>query len=251
MMKEALINIQNVELKLGTLPKPILHNINYKIYDGDFIILLGSNGSGKSSLLKIINRLYRATKGSVMLDGADIQTHTNREFYRRVITLTQNCKDSLFGSLTVLENCIMAKQRYATDLFSIGINSCERKFFAEYLRSFNTNLAYKFNVVASSLSGGEQQALALALSVLYKPQILLLDEHTSALDPRTAKHLMEVTDRFIQENRITCILTTHNLDIALHYGNRILALQNGEVINKFEHNGKQNLKEQDLLEIYM
>lgn len=246
-MKIPMLELRNVGLSFNGLNKGILHDINYQVNGGDFVILLGSNGSGKSSLLKIIDRRYRASAGNVKLNGQDLGHYQQRDFCNQVITLTQSCADSLFPSLTVLENCMLAKQRYENKLLRLHTTTAEYSFFANYLKPFNLNLTNKLNVMVCSLSGGEQQALALALSVLSKPKILLLDEHTSALDPQSAKRLMQITESVVRKHRITCILSTHDLHLALNYGDRILALGNGRILKCIESAEKSQLQPQDLL----
>lgn len=242
----SLLNIQNISLVMPNLEKPILSNINYQVNANDFVIILGSNGSGKSSLLKLLDRRYTATSGHILLQKKLLKKITAKEFSRRVITLTQNSHESLFGSLTVLENYLLTKQRHDKTLFSFR-HKKERAFFAEYLREFNPNLPQKLDQIVDILSGGEKQALALALSVLHPPEILLLDEHTSALDPKSAEQLMILTQRIITQHHMTCLLTTHDLDIAMQYGNRILALRHGEVHQAIDFDQKQKISQQELL----
>lgn len=240
------LNIKNVSLTFPKLENPILSNISYQVNKGDFVIILGSNGSGKSSLMKLIDRRYQPTSGNIYLDDRLIEKISVAEFSKKVITLTQNCHDSLFTSLTVLENYLLVKQRHESKLFSIR-HKHEREFFSEYLLEFNPNLPKKLDQVVEKLSGGEKQALALALSVLYPPEILLLDEHTSALDPKSAQQLMALTQRVVSQHHITCMLTTHDLDIAMQYGNRILALKHGEIYQTIDYDQKAKTSQQELL----
>jgi putative tryptophan/tyrosine transport system ATP-binding protein len=247
-MNNFLLDIKNISFALPDADKAILHDVNYQIHYGDFIILLGSNGSGKSSLLKILDQRYKATSGKIMLAGRLLDEYKISEFYKCVTTLTQNCLDSLFTSLTVLDNCILVQQRTLNNLLHVTTKK-EREFFAQYLVRFNEKLANKLDTKVSALSGGELQALSLALGVLQKPKILLLDEHTSALDPRGAERLIKVTAQIVAEFNITCVLVTHDLDIALQYGNRILAMHNGSVLRCIEEVQKQALTQQDLLKL--
>jgi putative tryptophan/tyrosine transport system ATP-binding protein len=234
-MKKVILALNNVSLALPTVEKPIINNMDYQAYEGDFIVILGSNGSGKSSLLKLISGQHQATSG-----------HITRNVPGSVKTLTQNCHESLFTALTVLENYLIVKQAHSKKLFATSV-AIERDFFAYYLVKFNPALATKLDQLVGQLSGGEQQALALALTVLYPPRILLLDEHTSALDPKTAERLMELTHEITQEFRITCFLTTHDLTIAKKYGNRVLALRHGSIHRQIDHAAKNNLSQQGLL----
>jgi putative ABC transport system ATP-binding protein len=212
----SIIKLDNISLYLPNASRLILKNINYTIEKNDFVILLGSNGSGKSSLLKLIYRDYATNQGQLLLMDKLIGTYSSYEFSCRVAVLTQNSADSLFSSLTVYENYLLVQHQ-----------KDDREFFKNYLLDFNPNLATKLDNTIDQLSGGERQALVLALCLLKKPDLLLLDEHTSALDPKTSKSIMALTHKMIQKHHITCMLTTHDLDIALQYGNRILVLRDG------------------------
>ena len=244
-MNNLLLSLNNIGLELPGLAQPILKNIDYKIYEKDFIILLGSNGSEKSSLLKILDRRYYA-KGHVFLSGKELQSYTQKQLAKQIITLTQSPQESLFTSLTVLENYILTKEVHDSNMLSM-VTVAEEVFLANYLAKFNKKLTEKLNTLVTNLSGGEQQALILALSILYPPKILLLDEHTAALDPQAAIKLMEVTAKIINENHITCILSTHDLALALNYGNRILALSNGEIVQDIQTEQKKHLSHKELL----
>lgn len=225
-MTSTILSLQHVSLQLPSVEKPILSDIHYQVKEGDFIVLLGSNGSGKSSLLKLLDNRYQSTSGVI-----------HKAPHCTMRTLTQNCHESLFTSLTVLENYY---------LFTLN-KKADKHFFADYIKKFNVNLANKLDQTVEKLSGGEKQALALALSVLHPPKILLLDEHTSALDPKSAQQLMALTQQVVSQNHMTCILTTHDLDIALQYGNRILALRNGRMLQVIDDGEKAKLDQTTLL----
>lgn len=248
MNTNTILVIENLSFKISGLAKAILHNITYTVNKGDFVILLGSNGSGKSSLLKLIDKRNIATHGQIYFVNKKINDYAHKKFSSDLITLTQNYGESLFNSLTVHENFLMAKQRVAKNSKNL-LEMSDRNFCAHYLQKFNPNLNRKLETIASALSGGEQQALALALSVLHTPQLLLLDEYTSALDPKSAQRLIEITSKVISENNITCILATHDLKIALHYGNKILALRDGEIYCAIDK-ATEKVDEKKLLEIY-
>jgi putative ABC transport system ATP-binding protein len=245
-MKTKLLQINNVSLSFPGIEKPILSEIHYTVNEGDIIVILGSNGSGKSSLLKLIDKRYHPNSGTIALAGNSLTAYPPKKFNHRIKTLTQNCHETLFTSLTVLENYLLVKQQYEPNLFSIQQKQ-ERQFFTDYIVKFNPNLAIKLDQVVEQLSGGEKQALALALTVLYPPQILLLDEHTSALDPKSAAHLMQLTYQTVQQHRITCLMTTHDLAIAEKYGNRILALKNGEIYQIIDQHEKSAFSQNHLL----
>jgi putative ABC transport system ATP-binding protein len=245
-MKATLLELKNVSLTFSGIQKPILSDIQYAVNEGDIIVILGSNGSGKSSLLKLLDKRYHPTTGHITLAGNPLTSFAPKKFNHSIKTLTQNCHESLFTSLTVLENYLLVKQQYEPDLFSIQ-KKHEREFLMDYIVKFNPNLASKLDQVVEQLSGGEKQALALALTVLYPPQILLLDEHTSALDPKSAVHLMQLTYETVKQYRITCLMTTHDLAIAEKYGNRILALKNGEIYQIIDQHEKPTFSQHHLL----
>lgn len=233
-----LVKFEHVNLHYPALERPILKDINYTVQKGDCVVVLGANGSGKSSLLKLLDGRYKMTSGKILLHDKDIHTLSTRARAHYIHTLTQNAQDNLFLNLTIFENYQLMLKRQGHD----PIDS-----LSAYLQSFNPNLSHKLDVLVARLSGGEQQALALALAVLYPPEILLLDEHTSALDPKTAEHLMALTARIIHERHITALLTTHNVNHALTYGDRILALKEGAVHDCIESNDKKDLSAEALL----
>lgn len=248
-MKQSILEISNITFKLPDISRAILQNINLKVTAGEFIVILGSNGSGKSSLLKLLCREYQPTSGLILLINKHLEKITQKELAQNVVTLTQNCSESLFCSLTIFENYLLAKTRLSgVDRIQIKMSKkLEREFCQNYLRSFNPNLADKLNVTVQNLSGGEKQALALAFGVLHPPKILLLDEHTSALDPQTANKIMQLTKDVIIKNHITCLLTTHSLEIALNYGNKILALQNGKILREIDKEQSQKIIDREAL----
>ena len=220
--------VDNVGLRFPLADRPILQNINYAIEYGDRIILLGGNGSGKSSLLKLLNRTYQPTSGKIYLKQRESRNIPAQFLSQRVVTVTQDLRDSLFFNLTVLENCILWETRFQRISFQISKHK-ETTFYRDYLADFHIQLPKKLDVCVAALSGGERQSLVLALCLLHPPELLLLDEHTSALDPKIAANLISYTEKLLAEKSITCVLATHNLEIALKYGNRLLALAEGQI----------------------
>jgi putative tryptophan/tyrosine transport system ATP-binding protein len=231
------IRLDNACVKFSSSEKPALQNINYQIKKRDFIILLGSNGSGKSTLLNLLQKQIRPYSGII---------HFGREMNQSIAALNQNCSASLFTSLTIYENYLLRRKN--PPLKTRHVN--ERKFLVNYLVDYNPNLSDKLNALVSQLSGGEKQALALALCLLNKPSLLLLDEHTSALDPKTSRQIMHLTQKMISLYGITCVLSTHDMDIALEYGNRILMLNEGKILNTFDHQEKRMLLKEQLIKSY-
>lgn len=223
-----MLQLQHVSLHLHQ--QRILADIHLTIKAGEMVMLLGSNGSGKSSLLKIIDRRYPLQQGQCLIDGLPLPRYTAKNLAHTVISLTQNPLDSLFAHLTVKENIQLASQHTALP-----------GDISEHLATFNPKLVQHMHTLAGQLSGGEQQALTLALACLAQPKILLLDEHTSALDPHTAEHLMQLTEKTIKARGITCLMTTHHLEHAQRYGDRLIALQHGHIIRDYSAHQKAQL----------
>lgn len=216
-----IFQFKNVDLQFKSALRCALTGINYCVNPGDFVILLGSNGSGKSSLIRLLQRSHSPTRGEILFHDQPLANYSTKSLSKKIAILSQNSNDSLFPSLTVKENFLVMKQ-----IRQLQMTLDE---FTVYLEQFNRALPLKLNVMCERLSGGERQALVLALYLMDPPEVLLLDEHTSALDPKSAKNIMELTHKMITNYRMTCLLTTHDLDIALAYGNRILVLNQGSI----------------------
>jgi putative ABC transport system ATP-binding protein len=211
------LKLKNLSFTLPT-GLQLLKEINAEISPGEFVVLMGSNGSGKSTLMKMINRQYCGRQGQIFLNGKDIYKFKKNIFLKEVITLTQFVRESLFLDLTVLDNAKLIA----------GVHSaCELE---SYLKDFNKNLIKAIHRPASELSGGEQQQLAFALYLTHKPSLLLLDEHTSALDPKTAEKIMQMTSDYVKTHQITCLMTTHNLNFAERFGDRHWVMEEGRLI---------------------
>lgn len=219
-----MLNFDRVSLHLNS--KAILSDINLTVHSQEMIMMLGSNGSGKSSLLKLIDRRYAFQQGKLTLDSIPIERYSSKNLAKTITTLTQNPLDSLFPHLTVKENLLIACAR-------IKLPQKITPSLKDHLAEFNPKLISHLDSLCINLSGGEQQALVLALACLVGPKILLLDEHTSALDPHTAENLMRLTQEKIRAYGITCIISTHHLDHALRYGDRLIALQQGKILKEY------------------
>ncbi|MGD9153482.1 MAG: ATP-binding cassette domain-containing protein [Gammaproteobacteria bacterium] len=235
-----MLRIENVSLTVPSCEKNIINNVTFEVHQGDFIILLGSNGSGKSSLLNLISRVYLPKSGSIELFNKFLHRYSHKTLTEKVITLTQNTNDNLFMDMTIAENGILFELRNKN-------KSQHQLDFQEYLAQFHLGLAERIDIPVNKLSGGERQILILALALRHQPDLILLDEHTSALDPKTAAMIMEKTYQEIIKRGITCIMATHNLDFALQYGNRLLAINNGKIVHMVSAQNKPNLTKQDLL----
>lgn len=224
-----MVKLENIKFSLPN-GMEIIKGIDAQIKQGEFVILLGGNGSGKSSLIKLINRHYLPSSGHVIFDGKDASKYSESEYNISIITLTQFVKDSLFFDLTIEENAMMIALAYDPNLRKSFNKKLFRQELKDYLAGFNDKLAGSLKEPLYNLSGGEQQILAFALYLKHQPKLLLLDEHTSALDPKTADKIMKFTHQIINERNLTCIMTTHNLDFAIDYGNRVFALNDGRLV---------------------
>lgn len=240
---QTLLAIQHATLKAPMSERLILDHIDYEVMAGDFVIVLGGNGSGKSSLLKLIDKRYTPTSGTLFYRGRNLKALDNQQYYRSVKTLTQSTADSLFSELTVLENYQLFSGLPGSATFST------HHALADYLSSYNPQLADKLQQQVLHLSGGEKQALVLALTMLNPPDLLLLDEHTSALDPKSAELIMQLTNDAIRKHQITCLLTTHDLVLASQYGDRLLALKEGRIFHTAESMQKKQYTTQALRDI--
>lgn len=242
-----MIDIKNLNFKLPN-GLTILKDINCTIAPQDFIILLGGNGSGKSSLLKCLDRHYIPSKGTIHFNGKNIKKYNDNEFAISVITLTQFVRESLFFDLTIEENALQIALAYDPYLRKHFKKKVFLQALRDYLAHFNHKLADSLKEPLYNLSGGEQQILAFALYLKHQPKLLLLDEHTSALDPKTAKKVMQFTADIIKEKQLTCIMATHNLDFATEYGNRVMALNEGQLVYDSHGGPKSDLDRKFLLE---
>lgn len=239
-MKKIALEIR--DLFFARFEQEIIRHINLTIYEGEFIILVGPNGSGKSSLIKIINSVLKPNAGQVLLDNKDLVGKPVHEVARDVATLTQDLQHSTFGDLSVLMNMQLALTRSPEPQQARGL-------IADYLSSFNPLLAERLNILAGHLSGGQRQSLALAMCFAHTPKVLLLDEHTSALDPKAADALIELTNEHVRAKKLTTIMITHSLEYAMKYGDRILAMGEGKIVADISGLKKRLLSKDDLIKL--
>jgi putative tryptophan/tyrosine transport system ATP-binding protein len=243
------LSLKKICLFIHGKERPILEKVSLEIYPNDFVILLGSNGSGKSSLIKVINGLSKPTSGAISLEDTDITDQPIHKRAQSIITLTQDLNLSTFSQLTVLENCLIALYRNKRVSLAVSVKK-KREQISDYLAIYSDKLAQALDEPVTSLSGGQRQTLALAMSLYNNPSLLLLDEHTSALDPMMATKLMALTSKITQEQAITTLMTTHNLNDALCYGNRLIVMRHGQLLHDFNEEEKKALTRTDLMNFY-
>lgn len=233
----------------GTITeKKALKNINLMINDGDFITVIGGNGAGKSTLLNLIAGVHECDTGKIELDDIDL-THVPE--YDRAQYLGRVFQDPMMGTaskMQIEENLALAMRRGKRRGLSWGIRADERKIYAEKLALLGLGLEKRMKSKVGLLSGGQRQAITLLMATLQKPRLLLLDEHTAALDPKTAALVLELTEQFVTKDNLTTFMVTHNMKNAIHYGNRLIMMSEGHIIYDVSGEEKKNLKVSDLLE---
>ena len=209
--------------------KLALDNVSLEVAPADFITVLGSNGAGKSTLFNAILGKFRLDRGRVILDGEDI---TRLRDFKRALNIGCLYQDPLRGTapnMTIEENLALAYTRKASKSF-FAVNRKDSAYFRDLLRSLNLGLEDRMKTKMGLLSGGQRQAASLVMATIAEPKLLLLDEHTAALDPATAEKVLDLTRRIIAERHITCLMITHNMQSALELGNRTIVMDSGRVV---------------------
>lgn len=230
--------------------KTILNQVNLTIYDGDFVTLLGGNGAGKSTLFNVIAGTLPLTSGQVLVRGEDVtklQAQDRAQYLSRVF---QDPKMGTAPRMTVAENLLIAQGRgQKRGLLSRQLNQ-NRPAFKELLAQVGNGLEHHVDTPTGSLSGGQRQALSLLMATLKRPDLLLLDEHTAALDPKTSQSLMALTQKFVADDQLTALMITHQMADALTYGNRLLVMKDGQIIRDLSAQEKQELTIQDYYQLF-
>lgn len=228
-----------------------LKNINLTINKGDFITVIGSNGAGKTTLYNLISGTLSPTKGKIFLDADGKEKEiTNDAEYKRASYIGRIFQNPLLGTagkMSLEDNMIICSKKGWKGL-KISLNKKMRENFKQQLKNLNMGLENRLNDNVEQFSGGQRQALTLLMAVMSKPALLLLDEHTAALDPTNAALVMELTRKFAQEYNLTVMMVTHNMQQALDYGNRLLMMDGGEIIYDVSGEEKQKLTLEDLAE---
>ena len=228
----------------------LFEDFNLTVKDGEFVSVVGSNGSGKTSMLNIICGSIPVSAGDVLIDGKSINSLHEYERYRHIGRVYQNPAAGTCPSMSILENMSLADNKGKRYGLSFGVNNARREYYREQLSTLGLGLEDKLNVKMGSLSGGQRQAVSLLMATMTPIEFLILDEHTAALDPRTAEIIMELTDKIIREKHLTAIMVTHNLRYAVEYGTRLLMMDRGHIILDKSGEEKQDATVDDLLEIF-
>lgn len=218
--------------------------------DGEFLSIVGSNGSGKTSMLNIICGSIPIEKGQILISGKDVTKIPEYKRYANIGRVYQNPAAGTCPKLTIAENMALADNKGKRYGFLRGINKSRLEFYREQLAALGLGLENKIDVLAGSLSGGQRQAVALLMSTMTPIDFLILDEHTAALDPKTAEIIMALTDKIVREKKITAIMVTHNLRYAVEYGSRILMMHKGEIVLDRTGEEKAGTSVSDLLGLF-
>lgn len=224
-----------------------LDKVTLSVEKGDFITLIGSNGAGKSTLLNCLAGTYSLDKGCVTLDDRDISDWPE---HRRAAVISRVFQDPLLGtcgSLSIEQNLALALRRGAKRGLRPGVRKADRALFGEQLTRLGLGLENRLKDPVGLLSGGQRQALTMLMATLVRPKVLLLDEHTAALDPKTARHILDLTADLVGRQQLTALMVTHNMNHALKLGNRLVMLHRGRIILDIRENEKSALKKDDLI----
>lgn len=238
----------NKTFNAGTVnEKAALCGLNLELQEGDFVTVIGGNGAGKSTMLNAIAGTWPVDEGSIFIDGEDI---TKLPEHKRAKYLGRVFQDPMTGTaagMQIEENLALAARRGQKRTLRIGITKKEREAYKEQLKILDLGLEERLTAKVGLLSGGQRQALTLLMATLKKPKVLLLDEHTAALDPKTAAKVLEVTDRIVARDHLTTIMITHNMKDAIAHGNRLVMMHEGHIIYDVSGEEKKNLHVSDLL----
>ncbi|MFA6698181.1 MAG: ATP-binding cassette domain-containing protein [Eubacteriales bacterium] len=228
--------------------KEALINTSIHVRQGDFISIIGGNGAGKSTLLNCIAGVYPIDRGSIVIENTDV---TNLPEHKRATVLGRVFQDPMMGTASnmgIEENLALAYRRGKKRGLSWGISNKERSLYKEQLKTLGLGLEERMTTKVGLLSNGQRQALTLLMATLKKPKLLLLDEHTAALDPKTAKKVLEITDQIIKEHNLTAMMVTHNMRDAIKHGNRLIMMHEGQIILDINGEDKKKLTVEVLLD---
>ena len=245
-----MLEIKNVykTFNPGTInEKKALNGVDLTLNDGDFVTVIGGNGAGKSTLLNMITGVYSIDSGSIVIDGIDVTNmseHKRAKFFGRVF---QDPMTGTAATMEIAENLALAARRGKRRTLKFGVTNKEKEQYKEMLKVLDLGLENRLTSKVGLLSGGQRQAITLLMATLQNPKLLLLDEHTAALDPKTSAKVLEISDKIIKENSLTAMMVTHNMNDAIAYGNRLIMTHEGRVILDISGEEKKKLTVEILL----
>lgn len=230
--------------------KKALNGLNLTIEEGEFVTVIGGNGAGKSTLLNAISGVWKPDWGTIEVDGIDV---TDMPEHKRAQFLGRVFQDPMKGTapdMEIAENLAIASKRGLKRKFRRGVTKTGRKYYKELLATLELGLEERLSTKVGLLSGGQRQAVTLLMATMNHPKLLLLDEHTAALDPKTASKVLYLTDKIVKENNLTALMITHNMHDAIAYGNRLIMMHEGEILIDVKGEEKQNLTIEQLLKLF-
>ena len=248
-----MLDIQNIvkTFNAGTVNEKIaLRGVSLHLKPGDFVTVIGGNGAGKSTLMNSVAGVYGVDEGKILIDGVDI---TALPEYKRAKYIGRVFQDPMMGTaanMWIEENLALAARRGKPRTLRAGITKAEREEYKEQLKILDLGLESRLTTKVGLLSGGQRQALTLLMATLQKPKLLLLDEHTAALDPKTAAKVLDVTQRIVEKDNLTTLMITHNMRDAIAYGNRLIMMYDGKIVVDVSGEEKKNLTVEQLLNLF-
>jgi len=248
-----MLKIENVykTFNAGTVNEKVaLQGLNLHLKEGDFVTVIGGNGAGKSTMLNAVTGVFGVDTGKVLIDGVDV---THLPEFKRAKYIGRVFQDPMMGTAATMqieENLALAARRGKPRTLRIGITKAEREEYREKLKILDLGLEDRMTAKVGLLSGGQRQALTLLMATLQKPKLLLLDEHTAALDPKTAAKVLDATQKIVDKDHLTTLMITHNMRDAIAYGNRLIMMYNGHVVVDVSGEEKKHLTVEQLLNLF-
>ncbi len=235
----------------GTINEKVaLHDLSLTMEEGDFVTVIGGNGAGKSTMLNAVAGVFGVDSGKIVIDGVDV---TNLPEYKRAKYIGRVFQDPMMGTAATMqieENLALAARRGQSRTLRSGITRAERESYMEQLKILGLGLENRMTAKVGLLSGGQRQALTLLMATLQRPKLLLLDEHTAALDPKTAAKVLDATQRIVEKDNLTTLMITHNMRDAIAYGNRLIMMYEGHVVVDVSGEEKKKLTVEQLLNLF-
>ncbi len=248
-----MLELKNISktFNAGTVNQKVaLNGLNLTMNEGDFVTVIGGNGAGKSTMLNAIAGVFQVDTGKILIDGVDV---TALPEYKRAKYIGRVFQDPMMGTAATMqieENLALAARRGKPRTLRPGITKADREFYKEQLQILDLGLEDRMTTKVGLLSGGQRQALTLLMATLVTPKLLLLDEHTAALDPATAEKVLALTKKIVAENHITCLMITHNIPSALSLGNRTIMMNNGRIVLELAGAERENMTTEQLLKVF-
>ncbi len=248
-----MLKLENIwkTFNAGTVNEKVaLRGVELTLEPGDFVTVIGGNGAGKSTMLNCVAGVYPVDSGKILIDGVDV---TGLPGYRRAKYIGRVFQDPMMGTAATMqieENLALAARRGKARTLRVGITNAEREAYREQLKILGLGLEDRLTAKVGLLSGGQRQALTLLMATLQEPKILLLDEHTAALDPKTAAKVLEATEKIVAAHQLTTLMITHNMRDAIAHGNRLIMMYDGKVVVDVRGEEKQKLTVEQLLELF-